>query len=229
MPRCTIFNFSVLFLENRLVTPIRSPNQRGFARNGLRTQSTTGSSAGTGTGFRPRRLAPKSTPVCLHCSASFGYRTELISHVNEKHWSFKCQDCVKDPILAADRDNHRSDVHTATLCNVPQCKVFKINSDELHQHKRDAHWDVFRFRCCVRPCYNVFKDRDMLMDHLFKVHGRGLARTKGQIPSYECDLNEPFNQLVCLFTIPANTGRTSASARSVRGDLLRGNGSSTTA
>ena len=34
MPRCAIFNFSVLFLENRLVTPIRSPNQGGFARNG---------------------------------------------------------------------------------------------------------------------------------------------------------------------------------------------------
>ena len=47
MPRCSIFNFSVLFLENRLVTPIRSPNQRGFARNGSekfsphRTESTT--------------------------------------------------------------------------------------------------------------------------------------------------------------------------------------------
>ena len=34
MPRCAIFNFSVLFLENQLVTPIRSSNQRGFARNG---------------------------------------------------------------------------------------------------------------------------------------------------------------------------------------------------
>ena len=34
MPRCAIFNFSVLFLEKRLATPIRSPNQRGFARNG---------------------------------------------------------------------------------------------------------------------------------------------------------------------------------------------------
>ena len=38
MPRCAIFNFSVLFLENRLVTPIRSPNQRGFARNGSEKQ-----------------------------------------------------------------------------------------------------------------------------------------------------------------------------------------------
>ena len=109
--------------------------------------------------------------------------------MNEKHWTFKCQDCDKVFVLAADRDNHRRDVHTHPRhsCDVPQCKVFKINSDELHQHKRDAHWDVFRFICCVRPCYNVFKDRDMLMDHLFKVHGRGLARTKGQIPSYECD------------------------------------------
>ena len=38
MPRCAIFNFWVLFLENRLVTPIRSPNQRGFARNGSEKQ-----------------------------------------------------------------------------------------------------------------------------------------------------------------------------------------------
>ena len=90
---------------------------------------------------------------------------------------------------AADHDNHRRDVHTHPRhsCDTPQCKVFKINSDELHQHKRDAHWDVFRFRCCVRLCYNVFKDRDTLIDHLFKVHDRGFARAKGQIPSYECD------------------------------------------
>ena len=89
-------------------------------------------------------------------------------------------------VLAADRDNHRRDVHTHPRysCDTPQCKVFKINSDELHQHKRDTHWDVFRFRCCVRPCYHVFK---------------------------------------------VSTGRTGASARSVRGDLLRDIGSSTTA
>ena len=54
MPRCTIFNFSVLFLENRLVTPIRSPNQRGFARNGSEK-------------FSPHRA--KSTP-CLQIPAT---------------------------------------------------------------------------------------------------------------------------------------------------------------
>ena len=153
-------------------------------------QSTTGSSAGTGTGTATQATSAENRQFgCVHCSASFGYRTELTSHVNEKHWTFKCQDCDKMFVLAADRDNHRRDVHTHPRhsCDVPQCKVFKINSDELHQHKRNAHWDVFRFRCCVRPCYNVFKDRDTLMDHLFKVHDRGLARTKGQIPSYECD------------------------------------------
>ena len=153
-------------------------------------QSTTGSSAGTGTGTATQATSAENRQFgCVHCSASFSYRTELISHVNEKHWTFKCQDCDKMFVLAADRDNHRRDVHTHPRhsCDVPQCKVFKINSDELHQHKRNAHWDVFRFRCCVRPCYNVFKDRDTLMDHLFKVHDRGLARTKGQIPSYECD------------------------------------------
>ena len=36
------------------------------------------------------------------------------------------------------------------------------------------------------------------------------------------NVNELFNQLVCLFIIPVSTGRTGASARSVRGDLLRG-------
>ena len=126
---------------------------------------------------------------CSHCSSSFSTRTELLSHVNQKHRTIKCQDCDKMFVLAADRDNHRRDVHAHPKhsCDAPQCKVFKINSDELHQHKRDAHWDIFRFRCCVRPCYNVFKDRDTLMDHLFKVHDRGFARAKGQIPSYECD------------------------------------------
>ena len=54
MPCCSIFNFSVLFLENRLVTPIRSPNQRGFARNGSGK-------------FSPHRA--KSTP-CLQILAT---------------------------------------------------------------------------------------------------------------------------------------------------------------
>ena len=71
MPRCAIFNFSVLFLENRLVTPIRSPNQRGFARNG---------SGKTAQKFSPHRA--KSTP-CLQIPATNGI-TFLI--------------CAKDPI-----------------------------------------------------------------------------------------------------------------------------------
>ena len=156
----------------------------------------TGASAGAGTGISMGTgTATQATSAenrqfgCSHCSSSFSTRTELLSHVNQKHRTIKCQDCDKMFVLAADRDNHRRDVHAHPKhsCDAPQCKVFKINSDELHQHKRDAHWDVFRFRCCVRPCYNVFKDRDTLMDHLFKVHDRGFARTKGQIPSYECD------------------------------------------
>ena len=157
-------------------------------------QSTTGASAGTGTstgtGTATQATSAENRQFgCVHCSASFGYRTELMSHVNKKHRTIKCQDCDKMFVLVADRDNHRRDVHTHPRysCDAPRCKVFKINSDELHQHKRDAHWDVFRFRCCVRPCYNLFKDRDTLMDHLFKVHDRGFARAKGQIPSYECD------------------------------------------
>ena len=70
MPRCAIFNFSVLFLENRLVTPIRSPNQRGVARNGSENSAK----------FSPHRA--KSTP-CLQTSAT-NEITFLI--------------CVKDPI-----------------------------------------------------------------------------------------------------------------------------------
>ena len=71
MPRCAIFNFSVLFLENRLATPIRSPNQRGFARNG---------SEKTAPNFHHNRA--KSTP-CLQFPAT-NEITFLI--------------CVKDPI-----------------------------------------------------------------------------------------------------------------------------------
>ena len=71
MPRCTIFNFSVLFLENRLATPIRSPNQRGFARNG---------SEKTAPNFHHNRA--KSTP-CLQFPAT-NEITFLI--------------CAKDPI-----------------------------------------------------------------------------------------------------------------------------------
>ena len=68
------------------------------------------------------------------------------------------------------------------------------------------------------------------MDHLFKVHDRGLPGPKARFRHMNAtNVNELFNQLVCLFIIPVSTGRTGASARSVRGDLLRGIGSSTTA
>ena len=155
---------------------------------GASAGASTGISMGTGTATQATSAEIRQFS-CVHCSSRFSTRTELVSHVNQKHRTIKCQDCDKMFVLAADRDNHRRDVHTHPRhsCDAPQCKVFKINIDELQQHKRDAHWDVFRFRCCVRPCYNVFKDRDTLIDHLFKVHDRGFARAKGQISSYECD------------------------------------------
>ena len=92
-------------------------------------------------------------------------------------------------VLAADRDNHRRDVHTHPRysCDAPQCEVFTYNSDELQLHKRDAHWDVFKFRCCVRPCYDVFKNIGKLFDHLLKVHGRGMALEEDQEECYACD------------------------------------------
>ena len=86
MPRCAIFNFSVLFLENRLVTPIRSPNQRGFARNGSEKNRAK---------FSPHRA--KSTP-CLQIPAT-NEITFLI--------------CVKDPIsgFRAIPSTDRQDFH----------------------------------------------------------------------------------------------------------------------
>ena len=143
-------------------------------------QSTTSKGAGTGTGTgtvtqatsaESRQSTGSGTATqatsaenrqfgCVHCSAGFPTRTELVSHVNQKHCTIKCQDCDKMFVLAADRDNHRRDVHTHPRysCDAPQCEVFTYNSDELQLHKRDAHWDVFKFRCCVRPCYDVFKN-----------------------------------------------------------------------
>ena len=86
MPRCTIFSFSVLFLENRLVTPIRSPSQRGFARNG---------SGKTAPKFPPHRA--KSTP-CLQIPA-----TNEITSLS----------CTKDPIsgIRAIPATNRQDFH----------------------------------------------------------------------------------------------------------------------
>ena len=61
---------------------------------------------------------------CVHCSSSFSTRTELVSHVNQKHRTIKCQDCDKMFVLAADRDNHWRDVHTHPRhsCDAPQCR-----------------------------------------------------------------------------------------------------------
>ena len=155
---------------------------------GASAGASTGISMGTGTATQATSAENRQFG-CVHCSSSFSTRTELVSHVNQKHRTIKCQDCDKMFVLAADRDNHRRDVHTHPKysCDAPQCKVFKINSDELQLHKRDAHWDVFKFRCCVRPCYDVFKNIGKLFDHLLKVHGRGMPLEEDQEECYACD------------------------------------------
>ena len=117
---------------------------------------------------------------CAHCPTGFPTRTELVSHINQNHRTIKCQDCDKMFVLAADLDNHWRDVHEPPryCCDAPQCEVYMYNPDELQLHKRDAHWDDFKFRCWVRPCYDVFKDIGKLFDHLLKVHERGMSRDR---------------------------------------------------
>ena len=158
---------------------------------GMATQATSAESRqSTGSGMATQATSAENRQFgCVHCSAGFPTRTELVSHVNQKHRTIKCQDCDKMFVLAADRDNHRRDVHTHPryFCDAPQCEVFTNNSDELQLHKRDAHWDVFKFRCCVRPCYDVFKNIGKLFDHLFKVHGRGMPLEEDQEECYACD------------------------------------------
>ena len=158
---------------------------------GTATQATSAKSRqSTGSGMATQATSAENCQFgCVHCSAGFPTRTELVSHVNQKHRTIECQDCDKMFVLAADRDNHRRDVHTHPRysCDAPQCEVFTNNSDELQLHKRDAHWDVFKFRCCVRPCYDVFKNIGKLFDHLFKVHGRGMPLEEDQEECYACD------------------------------------------
>ena len=107
---------------------------------GASAGASTGISMGTGTATQATSAENRQFG-CVHCSSSFSTRTELVSHVNQKHRTIKCQDCDKMFVLAADHDNHRRDVHTHPKysCDTLQCKVFKINSDELQLHKRDAH------------------------------------------------------------------------------------------
>ena len=77
MPRCAIFNFSVLFLENRLATPIRSPNQRGFARNNT--------------------YHKEIIRQCGFCKSSFLYPWDYDKHLDATHvWCDDCHKFVKD-------------------------------------------------------------------------------------------------------------------------------------
>ena len=73
------------------------------------------------------------------------------------------------------------------FCDAPQCEVYTDNPDELQLHKRDAHWDVFRFRCSIRPCYDVFKKLGKLFDHRLKVHEKGTPLAEDEEECYGCD------------------------------------------
>ena len=158
---------------------------------GTATQATSAKSCqSTGSGMATQVTSAENRRFnCAHCSAGFPIRTELVSHINQKHRTIKCQDCDKMFVLAADRDNHRRDVHAPPRysCDASQCEAYTYTSDELQLHKRDAHWDVFKFRCCVRPCYDVFKDIGKLFDHLLKVHERGMSLEADEEECYACD------------------------------------------
>ena len=73
---------------------------------GASAGASTGISMGTGTATQATSAEIRQFS-CVHCSSRFSTRTELVSHVNQKHRTIKCQDCDKMFVLAADRDNHR--------------------------------------------------------------------------------------------------------------------------
>ena len=161
------------------------------AGTGTATQATSAKSCqSTGLGTATQATSAENPGFnCAHCSAGFPTRTEIVSHINQKHHTIKCQDCDKMFVLAADRDNLWRDVHEPPRysCDTPQCEAYTYTSDELQLHKRDAHWDDFKFRCCVRPCYDVFKDIGKLFDHLLKVHERGMSLGTDEEECYACD------------------------------------------
>ena len=161
------------------------PQQQGTATQVTSTESRQSTDSGTAT----QATSAESRHGCAHCFLNFPTRTELVSHINQKHCTIKCQDCNKKFVLAIDRDNHRRDVHTYPRypCDTPECDVYTYNSDELQLHKRDVHWDIFKFRCCVRPCYDAFENIVKLFDHLLKVHKRGMALGEGEEADYPCD------------------------------------------
>ena len=169
----------------------QTPQPSTGTGTGTATQATSAESRqDVGLGTATQATSAENRRVgCVHCFANFANRTELVSHINQNHRTIKCQECDKKFVLATDRDNHRRDVHTLPRysCDAPQCDIYTHNPDELQLHKRDAHWDVFKFRCCVRPCYDVFKNIGKLFDHLYKVHGRGMAQGEDEEKYYACD------------------------------------------
>ena len=112
-----------------------------------------------------------------------------MNHTDKVHRTIACPDCEKRFVLAVDRDRHRRDAHTHPRynCDVSKCKFYAPNMDELHIHKRNAHWDTFKFRCGTRPCYHVFRSLDKLKDHLAKVHNIGIVTDPTSDATYNCD------------------------------------------
>ena len=147
--------------------------------------------------------------VCGRCSMYCSTATTFRVHI-ATHKKTPCPFCPQKFYDAASRNKHVSIKHSDRRerklnCRLaPNCKMTFNNMKELGIHSRQAHWEMFPFRCNYKDCFDCYRTIDALVKHC-RTHGKetwdATHHTEDKKDRYKCSLClETFDQVAQLLS-----------------------------
>ena len=139
----------------------------------------------------------------MYCSTATSFRVHLTTHKKTP-----CPFCPQKFFDVASRNKHIGIQHKdrgnrKLNCRLaPVCKQTFNNMKELGIHSRQAHWEMFPFRCSYKDCFDCYRTINALVKHC-KMHGRETwdEATKERKVRYKCSMcGETFDLVAQLLS-----------------------------
>ena len=141
----------------------------------------------------------------MYCNTAATFRVHLTTHKKTP-----CPFCPQKFFDAASRNKHVSIKHSNRSdrklnCRLaPNCKQTFNNMKELGIHSRQAHWNMYPFRCNYKDCFDCYRTIDALVKHC-RTHGKETwdvtHSTEDKKDWYKCSLcSETFDQVAQLLS-----------------------------
>ena len=147
--------------------------------------------------------------VCGRCSMYYSTAATFKIHI-ATHKKTPCPFCPQKFYDAASRNKHVSAKHSDRRdrklnCRLaPDCNETFNNMKELGIHSRQAHRDMYPFRCNYKDCFDCYRMIDALVQHS-RTHGKETwdvtHHTEDKKDWYKCSLcPEIFDQVAQLLS-----------------------------